>query len=293
MTELQRKSGLDYPHQGLTDMTRGFRGGEIVTLCAGTGIGKSTACTEFGAHWFPQIPDTDRVGYIALEENYGLSALKFCTIQAGRPLHLDDAAPDRSELEGYYAPYKDRLVLYNHFGSIGSDSLLSKIRYMVVGLECKWLVLDHLSIVVSGMDQSDDERRTIDHLMTSLRSLVEQTGAGLLLVSHLKRLYGATRGYEQGTEPQLSHLRGSAAIEQLSDVVLALSRNQQDEEGAANLAKVRVLKNRWTGQTGTAGYMQYSLDTGRLIECAGPDDTEDHGFAAEPSEFDVPQEVTA
>ena len=35
-----------------------------------------------------------------------------------------------------------------------------------------------------------DERRAIDNIMTRLRSLVEETGAGLVLVSHLRRIDG-------------------------------------------------------------------------------------------------------
>ena len=60
-----------------------------------------------------------------------------------------------------------------------------------------------------------DERKTIDRLMTKLRSLVQETNVGLLLVSHLKRPEG--RGHEEGTATSLAHLRGSASIAQLSD----------------------------------------------------------------------------
>ena len=59
-------------------------------------------------------------------------------------------------------------------------TLLSKIKYLCKGLGCKWIFLDHLSIVVSGI-QGDDERRLIDNTMTQLRSLVEETGCGMVL----------------------------------------------------------------------------------------------------------------
>lgn len=268
MAALSCKSGVDYPLTGLTEMTRGVRPGEIVTVCAGTGIGKSTFCTEIAGHILDLTPSEERIGYIALEENYGLSGIKFCTLQAGRPVHLDEQPASREELADLYAPYKERLVLYNHFGSTESDSLLNRIRYMIVGLNAKWLVLDHLSIVVSGMDQNNDERKTIDHLMTNLRSMMEETQASLVLVSHLKRLQGGQRGFEQGATPMLSHLRGSAAIEQLSDIVIGLGRDQQAETDS-NLCEVRVLKNRWTGQLGRAGYLHYNRDTGRLLEHSG------------------------
>ena len=41
--------------------------------------------------------------------------------------------------------------------------------------EVKWIVLDHLSILLSG-NESNDERKMIDVVMTKLRSFVEETG---------------------------------------------------------------------------------------------------------------------
>ena len=66
---------------------------------------------------------------------------------------------------------------------------------MAKSLDCKWIFLDHLSILVSGQDDGD-ERKSIDVLMTKLRSLVEETGVGLLLVSHLRRPSGDLRSRE-------------------------------------------------------------------------------------------------
>ena len=99
--------------------------------------------------------------------------------------------------------------------------------------------------------------------MTKLRSLVEETGVGLILVSHLRRLQG-DKGHEEGQVTSLSHLRGSASIAQLSDVVVGLERNQQAD--GKDQTNVRVLKNRHSGVTGLGGLLQYDISTGRLIE---------------------------
>ena len=54
---------------------------------------------------------------------------------------------------------------------------------------------------------------------------------------------------------------------QLSDCVIALERNQQAEnEDEANTTKVRVLKSRYTGDTGLACSLRYNNETGRLFE---------------------------
>ena len=65
----------------------------------------------------------------------------------------------------------------------------------------------------------------------------------------------------------MSHLKGSQGIAQLSDCVIALERNQQaDDIEEANTTKVRVLKSRYTGDTGLACMLKYNTETGRLYE---------------------------
>jgi twinkle protein len=161
-----------------------------------------------------------------------------------------------------------RVFFYDHWGSLESDNLLSHIRYMAKALGVEFLFLDHLSIVVSGLD-SGDERRIIDNTMTKLRALVEECKIGLILVSHLKRPEG--RGHENGAETSLAQLRGSASIAQLSDIVCGLERDQQNPE-TRNITNVRVLKNRFSGETGLAATLRYSSITGRLTESALPDE---------------------
>lgn len=174
-----------------------------------------------------------------------------------------------------------RFFAFDHFGSISNDEILNRVRFMAKALDCKWIILDHLSILVSGQEDGD-ERRSIDILMTKLRSLVEETGVGLLLVSHLRRASG-DKGHEDGREVSLAHLRGSQSIAHLSDGVIALERNQQEEdETLANTTVVRILKNRYTGDTGIATYLYYDKDSGRMSEISNPfdvnEDDEEEGF---------------
>jgi len=48
-------------------------------------------------------------------------------------------------------------------------------------------------------------------------------------------------------------------------MVVGLERNQQDKDNA-NLTTIRILKNRWTGETGIACHLEYSKETGRMTE---------------------------
>ena len=62
----------DYPFQGLQRLLHGIRYGELVTITAGSGIGKSSFCRELAASL---LQKGERVGYLALEESNRRTAL--------------------------------------------------------------------------------------------------------------------------------------------------------------------------------------------------------------------------
>ena len=252
-------STVPYPWEKLQEKTRGLRIGEIVTFCAGSGIGKSQVCRELAVHL---VNHGEKVGYIALEESVKRSIRGLVSILVNAPLHLPEVRKSISvdDLKKAWDTIASKVYFYDHWGSLDGDNLFNRIRYLAVACGCRWIVLDHISIVVSG-DKEGDERRNIDNLMTMIRSMVEELGIGMLLVSHLKRPDG--KPLEEGGKTTLALLRGSGSIGQLSDIVIGQERDQQDEE-RAHITTLRVLKNRFTGDTGMAGELHYSRQTGRL-----------------------------
>lgn len=274
---------FDYPYAGLNAKTLGMRKGEIVTVTAGSGIGKSQLCREF-SHFL--LTQGETVGYIALEESVKRTSLGLMSLAINKPLHLGTVEVSQDELKEAFDSTlgTGRVYLYDHWGSTDSQNLMDKIRYLASGCECGWVILDHISIVVSGME-GGDERRLIDNTMTKCRALVEELKIGLILVSHLKRPEG--KGHEEGGRTTLAQLRGSAGIAQLSDIVLGCERDQQDQE-TGNVTVVRVLKNRWTGETGVGCLLEYDKYTGRMTEISSADFDDDDAvvkFPAATSDF--------
>ena len=140
---------------------------------------------------------------------------------------------------------------------------------MAKGMGCKYVFVDHVSIIVSAQENGD-ERKAIDEIMTKLRMLVQETNIALVIVSHLKR--PSDKGHEEGAVTSLAQLRGSGSIAQLSDMVIGLERNgQAEDERLRNTTKVRVLKNRYSGQTGPACNLVYNKHTGRMLEDTEPE----------------------
>ena len=249
----------EYPFQGIQDKLHGIRFGELVTITAGSGIGKSSFCRELATHL---LRKGERVGYLALEESNRRTALGLMSAAVGKSLHIGEH--DRATLT---QAYQDTLAnwnlfLFDGFGSFDPDLIYNRIEYLATGLDTRVIFLDHLSILLSGLD--GDERRMIDTTMTKLRSLVERTGVAMFLVSHLRRT-SSDQNHEEGARVTLGQLRGSAAIAQLSDGVIALERNQQSTSGGGDTT-VRVLKNRYSGEVGVACRLSYDLNTCKFKE---------------------------
>lgn len=245
----------------LQDMTAGIRKGELILITAGTGTGKTTFVRQLAHHLGVSL--TLKVGMLMLEENIKRTAKGLMAVHSGKRLALNRHLVTEEQYQQCYQDVfgKGNYIFYNHFGSLEEDALMQSIRYMITAEGCDFIILDHISIAISGLE-IENERKATDVLMTKLRSLVEETGAGMLVVSHLRRVDGTPA--EEGGTTSLSHLRGSQALAQLSDGVWALERNQQADELERNLVRIRILKGRHTGETGIAGYLAYNKETDRF-----------------------------
>jgi len=249
----------DYPFQGLNKLLHGIQYGSLVTVTAGSGIGKSSFLREICAHL---LDKGERCGYLALEESNRRTALGLMSVIARKPLHLGEQ--QRGELTEIFdnTIAKWNLHLFDGFGSYDPDHIYDRIEYMAAGLDTKVIFLDHLSILLSGLD--GDERRMIDNTMTRLRSLVERTGITLFLVCHTTTPPNG-QSHEEGGRVQLRSLRGSRSVGQLSDCVIGLERDQQSGS-ERDATTVRVLKNRYSGEVGEACQLKYDLNTCKFNE---------------------------
>jgi len=207
-----------------------------------------------------------------LEESVRKTALSLMSLYANKPLHLPTTVSTEEERKAAFDAVlgSDRMFMFDHFGSTDVDNIVSRVRYMAKALDCRYVFLDHVSIVVSAQSHLD-ERKALDEIMTKLRMVVQETGIALFVVSHLKR--PEKKGHEEGAATSLAQLRGSGSIAQLSDIVIGLERNgQADDVTERNTTKVRILKNRFSGETGWCSDLLFTKDTGRMTECILPNE---------------------
>ena len=252
-------SAITWPYSMMNEVLRGLRKQELVTICAGSGTGKTTFCKEVIHHL---LMNEQKVGVIALEESNKRSLLGLVGIHLSKNLLVDrEQATDEEVLEGFDDLFNDRTCyLFDSFGSNDVDLICQRIQYMARALDIDFIILDHISILVSSHD--GDERRMLDAACTKFRTLVQELDIGMIMVSHLRRPDG--RGHEDGASVSLSQLRGSHAIAQLSDACIGLQVDADEPD--SDVRHIRILKNRFTGQTGHGGTLVYDRNTGRLAE---------------------------
>ena len=126
----------DWPFDGLNSLTGGLRLGELVTVTAGSGVGKSTFCGEAAQSLVNQ---GFSVGYIALEESIQRTGLRLMTVEANKPLHLDNAIDEdvfRSAFQKSVG--SGRVFLRDGFGSVDPEVILNDIRFMVKARDVKF-----------------------------------------------------------------------------------------------------------------------------------------------------------
>lgn len=245
-----------YPWGSLNEKTYGIRLSELVIVTAPTGIGKTTVLKEIA---YKIHKDTKHgVGLLFLEETNKDTCLGLMSIEANRPLHLPDVREtvDEESLRNLFNAVinNERIVLFDHFGSNDISEILTKVRHMH-NLGCKYIILDHLSIIVS--DQSGDERKQLDEITTKLKMLCMELNISVIAVIHQNRA---------------GEIRGTAGVEQLANIVIKLTRETEAiDEWRRNVCKITVQKNRFCGRTGPGVYLFYQPETGRLDELSKED----------------------
>lgn len=238
--ETDHELGVPYPFPSLNEMTYGIRLGESVLITAQEGVGKTELMHLIEYQLLKRT--SANVGSIFLEEPKRRHLQAIAGIELQRPCHLPDAGVTTEEV---FAALQrvlgrdERLYVYSHFGSDDPDVLLDTIRFLVTARACSYILLDHVSMVVSGL-AGDDERRALDYFSTRLEMMVKELNFSLIFVSHVN---------DDGKT------RGSRYISKVADTRIDLFR---DVVSGSNITSMVLSKNRFSGKTGPAG--TYTFD---------------------------------
>ena len=264
--------GLPWPFPSLTEKTYGRRRSELYGFGAGTGIGKSTVFKQIAKH----VIETDNlpVGLLMLEEPPHMTAKTMAGMFMGQRVHIPGVEYDKAELRATLEGLREKVYLYDHFGSMNWKTVKQRIRYMVRGLGIKDIFLDHLTALAAAIEDMD-ERKAIDKIMAELSALTQELDCTIYYISHLTTPEG--KPHEEGGRVFEKHFRGSRSIAYWSHYMFAMERNKQTDDPTT----FRVLKDRYTGDAaGLTFGLRYDTDTGLYSECELPrkDGAQEMGF---------------
>lgn len=258
------------------DMMYGLRKRELTIVTSMSGVGKSFLVTEFA---YSLAMANHKIGCIYLEEESKETIQRMMA----RHVHVNYnkfkfACQSLVPPEDLKRAYEwvtgsdigsDRFYILDHFGSLRVADLMNKIRYLVYVCGCEYVILDHLSAVLSGLDNKD-ERKEFDMLMTELAAFVSQTDVGIIAVSHLNnKAADEIKGISDLSEPKWicvtkEHLRGSGSLVQFAWTILGLDFEITPERKRGRV-RLSVLKNRPLGTIGHGDIFIADEDTGLVM----------------------------
>lgn len=236
----------------LMDKLHGFRMRELVLLTSPSGVGKSTVTSIFASAF---IESKAKVGMVFLEETNKETLQRMVASKLKvNYLKFKDKPLECAPMEAIQKAYSeivdnDQLVMLGHFGSLPVSELMNKIKHMHLVEGCSYILLDHLSMVVSGSHVTD-ERKELDIVMTELAAFCAANDVCVIAVSHINRSAAEQFKPPKGAEDKpfwvkvtKEMMRGSAALEQLSFVIIGLEPEILPDRSRGNV-RLTVLKNR-------------------------------------------------
>lgn len=294
----KKKNGIPLRNlKKLQDITKSPIKGELWTLTAPSGAGKSTiardiefdianylmyglletdqfqeneykACTD-GCFRLTDFQDDEKIGIIRLEEDYEETVNSLYAMDLGIEAKSFNEDPEvyltEEEHDKIHQKWTEKgiLKILDHFGSMKIDMLIAKLKQMVA-FGCKWFIIDHFSMLVSGLRSGNDVKE-LDIIMTELAAFCKQYGVFILGVSHISRQkIDPPKDKEGNVEAfflpvRKEMMRGSAALEQLSWVVIMLEPEELPNRSRGRVRLV-VGKNRRGKKLGYADVLWQNED---------------------------------
>lgn len=260
----------------LQDMLNGgIALGEITTIAAASSTGKTTVVNEFLYHFVFNSPY--KVGIISLESDLGELTENLMSLHLNKKL----ANMDDEEKESYYETEEareyhrdlttlpdgsDRYMILDHQGSVVDGDLQRKIEYLVKGCGCRVIVLDPLTLALSG-----ERNEGMDMFMSWLLRFVKREQISHINVVHVRKNGSGAKANSTGADIHEEDIKGSGSLFQVSMNNILLMRDKENSDpNVRNTTKAVVSKNRRCGSTGPAGYWLYDNDTARLTKGSNP-----------------------
>jgi replicative DNA helicase len=244
--------GIPTGYPDLDKLTGGLNKGDLVIVAARPGVGKTSLMLNLAynaAYKFRQ-----RVAIFSLEMGVEQLVQRFVASETGidsQRLRVGDLRDDEwANMTKVSMQMADLLIFMDDTPSLTPLDLRVKARriYQEYGLDL--IVVDYLQLMTSENNNgrgSDNRVQEISYISRALKGIARELKLPVVAGSQLSRLV------EQRSDkrPMLSDLRESGSIEQDSDIVSFIYRDEiyNPDTDQKNIAEISVQKNR-NGPTG-------------------------------------------
>lgn len=241
--------GTSYPWPRLTVLTYGEKPGQVYVWTSGSGMGKTEFLKEIISHNI--IMHKKKCGVIFLEEQAQDTVIHIASKIAQKNFSAPEYDHDIKERDAAIKLLEDSKCLYlfrDGFGHDNYETIRSLIRHMVVSMGCEVIFLDHLTAFTDGLP-SGEANSLMEKIMKELATMTRELSFTLHAVSHIRKSENSRTPAEEGGRVKIDDMKGSGAIKQWANFVIALERNQQSkDQDTARTTKLRILKARDAGK---------------------------------------------
>ncbi len=241
----------------------GWQKGDYIILAARPGLGKTTLALDYMlAALEAQIP----VLFISLEMTRYSIYRKLASKLTGIPvkdmmrgLDEDQSAIIWQCLEKLYD--EPLLVLDNKSLSGKWPNIRDRIRMLHRRKGFQLIIIDYLQLIQSSY-KSGNRNQQLEEISRQIKSLAVEIDGAIIALCQLNRS-GESSGSHR---PMLWQLRDSGSLEQDTDVVQFLYRENYYDHDTANLdVELIIAKNRMSGELGTI-VLEFDREGGRYRE---------------------------
>lgn len=241
-----RKPGVMTGFTDLDNLTNGLQPGQLIVIAARPGVGKSTLALDCAR---AAAKAGTKTAFFSLEMSRDELTMRLLSAEAGVALHkmrtgnLTDE--DWGRIGEVHAEVSEMPLSIDVSPNSTAVDIRSKSRRFQQLHGLGLVVVDYMQLMRSGM-KTESRQAEVSEISRSLKLLAKELNLPVIALSQLNR------GPEQRTDrkPQLSDLRESGSIEQDSDIVILIHREDsyEKESSRAGEADLIVAKHR-NGQT--------------------------------------------
>lgn len=257
------KWGRLYPWPSLNKLTYGRRDGEGIYIGAGVKCGKSSFIDQLVQHI--TLVENRKVALFKMEEAPSMTVRKIAGLYMKKPFHKPDGNFTQTELIEGVNMVKDKIMLFDSYGSTSWDRLKGAIRHSVIAGGCKDVVIDPLTRLTVGMD-SGEVNTELERIADELAAMAKDLQFFYLVACHLKAPVTG-KSHEMGGQVLTSQFAGSRAMSRACHMMLGIERNKDPElsEDERNTSKFVLLEDRSFGNVGYFNVF-YNKETGEYLE---------------------------